>query len=105
MELFEDLSAHQQVRETPSEQIPVTLAQRPEWKQLIFESRQAQTVADLLMEKSQRQITTAKRRIAFMHLLQKRLRDSYFWHCNYDLSLHFSEEKDKDCSCNQCSQP
>ena len=97
MDLFEALSVHTQLHQTPSEQMPATLESLPAWQQLIVESRQLQTVADLLMEQSKRQITTAKRRIELLHLLQTRLRGSCFWHCNYALSLHFSEEEDKEC--------
>ena len=90
MDLFDALLAHTPLHETPPEQMPGMLEPLPGWKQLIVESRQLQTVADLLTAQSQRQITTTKRRIALLHLLQRRLRDSYLRHCNYALSLHFS---------------
>ena len=97
MDLFDALLvAHTPVHETPAERIPVTLEPLPAWQQLIVESRQLQTVADLLMAQSQRQITTAKRRIALLHLLQRRLQDSCLWHCNYALSLHFTEDEEKE---------
>ena len=96
MDLFDALLAHTPVHEPPAERIPMTLEPLPAWKQLIGESRHLQTVAELLTVQSQRQITTAKRHIALLHLLQRRLRDSYLRHCNYALSLHFSEDEDKE---------
>ena len=96
MELWWTTPTEGQLPKTTREQTPVQLEHLPAWKQLIMESRQVQTVADLVMAQSQRQITTAKRRIAPLHLLQKRLRVSCYWHCNSAISLHFSEEEEKE---------
>ena len=75
MDLFEVLSTHTQVNESSVEPMPVKLEPLPPCKQLIVESRQLQTVADLLMEQSKRQIKTARRRITLLNLLRQRLQE------------------------------
>lgn len=80
MDLFEALST--QVHESSVELIPVKLEPLLPYKQLIVESRQLQTIADLLMEQSRRQTTTAKRRIILLNLLRHRLQEcSHTYSC------------------------
>ncbi len=76
MDVFETSSTDTQVHEPPEEPVSVKLELLPPLKQLLMESRQLQTIADLLIEQSQRQITTAKRRMTLLNLMRKRLRES-----------------------------
>ncbi|MFL5654226.1 MAG: hypothetical protein ACJ8CB_08620 [Ktedonobacteraceae bacterium] len=76
MDMLEILSTDEPLYETTTEQTPVRMELLPAWKQLIVESRQLQTVAELLMVASRRQISTSKQHMTLLSQLRKRLPDT-----------------------------
>jgi hypothetical protein len=84
MNVFEASSTQRQMHEPAAEPMQVKLDLLPPLKQLVMESRQLQTIADLLMQQSERQITTAKRRITFLNLLHLRLRQRSPAYMNFE---------------------
>jgi hypothetical protein len=75
MDVFEVSSDDTHLHEPSVAPMPVKVELLPPVKQLLVESRQLQTIADLLLEQSKRQITTAKRRMTLLNLLRRRLRE------------------------------
>ncbi len=82
MDWYEALCAQKPLSPPPAERMPVRMELLPAWKQVMMESRQTQTAAELLMVQSKKRIATAKRRIVLVRLLRNRLRDSYPGFCN-----------------------
>ena len=82
MDWYEALCAQKPLSPPPAERMPVRMELLPAWKQVMMESRQTQTAAELLMVQSKKRIATAKRRIVLVRLLCNRLREHYLGFCN-----------------------